>query len=264
MFDYHMHTRVSFDAHETGEAMAKAALAAGLKEICFTDHLDYDPLGKMGILAFDQAAYNAEYDTLELPGLKIRRGMEFGMTADNVAQFKKDLQRRPFDFVLGSIHFVDDVDVYFPEYWEGKTVFQAERRYLEATLDCVRIHEDFDVLAHLTYIAKAQSNPVHRPGPFGEHREIIDEILRTVAAKGKGLEMNMAGLKYGLPFAHPHTDILKRYRELGGEIITVGSDGHKPEHVAYDFRRVNDILIGCGFKYYTEFQQRKPYFRRIR
>ena len=167
MFDYHMHTRVSFDAHETGEAMAKAALAAGLKEICFTDHVDYDPLEKMGCMAFDQAVYNAEYDHLELPGLKIRRGMEFGMTADNLAQFQKDLQRRPFDFVLGSIHFVDDLDVYFSEYWEGKTLFQAEQRYLEATLECVQVHDDFDVLAHLTYIAKAQSNlrfPLERTG----------------------------------------------------------------------------------------------------
>ena len=154
MFDYHMHTRVSFDGHDTGAAMAMAAKAAGLKEICFTDHIDYDPLEKMGCMAFDQAAYNAEYDHLEIPGLKIRRGMEFGMTADNREQFKKDLQRRPFDFVLGSIHFVDDLDVYYPEYWADKTVFQAERRYLEATLECVQIHEDYDVLAHLTYIGK--------------------------------------------------------------------------------------------------------------
>ena len=83
MFDYHMHTRVSFDGHDTGIQMAQAAKAAGLKEICFTDHLDYDPLGKMGIMAFDTDVYNAEYDALEVPGLKIRRGMEFGMTVDN-------------------------------------------------------------------------------------------------------------------------------------------------------------------------------------
>ena len=79
MFDYHMHSRVSFDGHDTGEAMARAALAAGLKEICFTDHLDYDPFEKMGCMAFDQAVYNAEYDQLDIPGLKIRRGMEFGI-----------------------------------------------------------------------------------------------------------------------------------------------------------------------------------------
>ena len=102
--------------------------------------------------------------------------------------WRKRARAGSIDFVLGSVHFVDDLDVYFPEYWSDKTVFQAERRYLEATLECVQIHDDFDVLAHLSYIAKAQSNPVHRPVPFGEHREIIDEILRTVAAKGKGLE----------------------------------------------------------------------------
>ena len=69
MFDYHMHSRVSFDGHDTGEVLAKAALEKGLKEICFTDHLDYDPLEQMGCMAFDTQAYNAEYDALEIPGL---------------------------------------------------------------------------------------------------------------------------------------------------------------------------------------------------
>ena len=71
MFDYHMHSRVSFDGHDRGMDMALAAKAAGLKEICFTDHLDYDPLGRMGVMAFDTAAYDAEYDALEVPGLKL-------------------------------------------------------------------------------------------------------------------------------------------------------------------------------------------------
>ena len=261
MFDYHMHTRVSFDAHETGEAMAKAALAAGLKEICFTDHIDYDPLGKMGVLAFDQAVYNAEYDNLEVPGLKIRRGMEFGMTADNVAQFKKDLQRRPFDFVLGSIHFVDGLDVYFPEYWEGKTIFQAERRYLEATLEAVQVHDDFDVLAHLSYIAKAQSNPVHRPVSFAEHREIIDEILRTVAAKGKGLEMNTSGMDRCGGFL-PTADYFRRFRELGGEIVTVGSDAHNAARVGQHTFAVCEIFRDI-FGYVCTFENRQPIFHKL-
>ena len=174
MFDFHMHTRVSFDGHDTGEAMAKAALAAGLKEICFTDHLDYDPLEKMLGMTFDNEAYSAEYDHLEVPGLLIRRGMEFGMTVDNREQFKKDLARRHFDFVLGSIHFVDDLDVYFKPYWQDKTIFQAERRYLEATLESVKIHDDFDVLAHLTYIGKARHHHAHRPVNFNDHRELIE------------------------------------------------------------------------------------------
>ena len=261
MFDFHMHTIVSFDGHDRGLQMAQAAKAAGLKEICFTDHLDYDPLGKMGDIAFDTALYNAEYDTLELSGLKIRRGMEFGMTVDNREQFKKDLQRRPFDFVLGSIHFVDDLDVYFEEYWAGKTVFQAERRYLEATLECVQIHEDYDVLAHLTYIAKTRCHPAPRCVPYAEHRELIDEILKILVAKGKGLEMNSSGVDRTGGFL-PTADVVRRFRELGGEIVTIGSDAHKSDRVGQYSKEACDILKDI-FGYVCTFEDRKPIFHKL-
>ena len=261
MFDYHMHTIVSFDGRDRGWQMAQAAKDKGLKEICFTDHLDYDPLGKMGILAFDTDVYNAEYDNLEVPGLKIRRGMEFGMTMDNREQFKKDLQRRPFDFVLGSIHFVDDLDVYFPEYWQNKTVFEAERRYLEATLDCVRLHEDFDVLAHLTYIAKTTAHHGPRPVPYAEHQELIDEILKTVAAKGKGLEINTSGVDRCGGFL-PTADYFRRFKELGGEIVTVGSDAHGAERVGQYSAEACAILKDI-FGYVCTFENRKPIFHKL-
>ena len=261
MFDYHMHTVVSFDGRERGIQMAQAAIAAGLKEICFTDHLDYDPLGKMGILAFDTAVYNAEYDDLEVPGLKIRRGMEFGMTVDNRTQFKQDLQRRRFDFVLGSVHFVDDLDVYFEEYWQDKTVFEAERRYLEATLDCVRIHDDFDVLAHLTYIGKTSSHHCPRPVPFDEHRELIDEILKIVAGKGKGLELNTSGLDRCGGFL-PTEDYFRRFKELGGEIVTVGSDAHSSARVGqYTFDACE--IFKDIFGYVCTFENRQPIFHKL-
>ena len=261
MFDYHMHTVVSFDGHHRGLDMAKAALDAGLKEICFTDHLDYDPLGKMGVLAFDTERYNREYDQLEMPGLKIRRGMEFGMTADNREQFKADLARRPFDFVLGSIHFVDDLDVYYPEYWSGKTVFQAERRYLEATLECVKLHDDFDVLAHLTYIAKTHCHPAPRPVPFSEHRELIDEILKVLADKGKGMEMNTSGVDRCGDFL-PTADYFRRFKELGGEIVTVGSDAHTANRVgqyAFDACGILKEIFG----HVCTFEDRKPIFHKL-
>jgi len=261
MFDYHMHTIVSFDGHDRGLQMAQAAKAAGLKEICFTDHLDYDPSGKMGILAFDTAAYNAEYDALEVPGLKIRRGMEFGMTVDNRAQFKEDLKRRHFDFVLGSIHFVDDLDVYFDEYWHDKTVFEAERRYLEATLDCVRIHDDFDVLAHLTYIGKTSAHKAPRTVPYSEHRELVDEILKTVAQKGKGLEMNTSGVDRCGGFL-PTADYFRRFKELGGEIVTVGSDAHTASRVGQYSFDACEILKDI-FGYVCTFEDRKPVFHKM-
>lgn len=261
MFDYHMHSRVSFDGHDTGLDMAKAALAAGLKEICFTDHVDYDPLGRMGKLDFDTETYNAEYDHLEIPGLKICRGMEFGMDIHNLERFKKDLQRRDFDFVLGSIHFVDDLDVYFEPYWHGKTIFQAERRYLEATLESVKLHDDFDVLAHLTYISKAKYHPASRPVPYKEHREIIDEILRVLAAKGKGMEMNTSGVDRCGDFL-PSADIFRRFKELGGEIVTVGSDSHTCSRVGQHSHDACGILQDI-FGYVCTFQDRRPIFHKL-
>ena len=260
MYDYHIHSRVSFDGHDTGEALARAALDAGLEEICFTDHIDYDPMGTMGNMAFDTEQYNAEYDQLSLPGLKIRRGMEFGMTRDNVSQFRKELNRRHFDFVLGSIHFVDGLDVYMPPFWEGKTVFEAERRCLEETLACVKVHTDYDVLAHLTYIGKSPSNPVHRPVPYEEHREIIDEILKTLAENGKGLELNTSGLDRCGGFL-PTADYFRRFRELGGEIVTVGSDAHRTDRVGQYSREACELLKDI-FGYVCTFEDRKPIFHK--
>ena len=261
MFDFHMHSRVSFDGHDTGLQLAQAAVAAGLKEICFTDHLDYDPLGTMPDLAFDTAVYNAEYDDLEVPGLIIRRGMEFGIARDNTALFRQDLQRRHFDFVLGSMHFVDDLDVYFQPYWEGKTVFQAERRYLEETLECVKIHDDFDVLAHLTYISKTHCHPAPRPVPYSEHREIIDEILKTLAAKGKGLEMNTSGVNRCGGYL-PTADYFRRFKELGGEIVTVGSDAHRSDRVGQYSHEACAILQDI-FGHVCTFADRKPIFHKL-
>ena len=261
MFDFHMHTRVSFDGHATGEQMALAAKKTGLKEICFTDHIDYDPLEQMGVMAFDTEAYNNEYDDLDVPGLLIRRGMEFGMTVDNRAQFREDLNRRHFDFVLGSIHFVDDLDVYFPPYWAGKTVFQAERRYLETTLDCVRLHDDFDVLAHLTYIGKARHHIDPRSVPYGEHREIIEEILKTLVVKGKGLEINTSGKDRCGGFL-PTEDYVRRFKELGGEIVTIGTDSHDTDRVGQYSFEVCDMLKDI-FGYVCTFEDRKPIFHKL-
>ena len=261
MFDYHMHSRVSFDGHATGLQMALAAKNAGLKEICFTDHIDYDPLEQMGVMAFDTDAYNAEYDDLEVPGLLIRRGMEFGMMVDNREQFRRDLARRHFDFVLGSIHFVDDLDVYFTPYWEGKTVFQAERRYLETTLDCVRLHDDFDVLAHLTYIGKARHHIDPRSVPYGEHRELIEEILKTLVAKGKGLEINTSGRDRCGGYL-PTEDYVRRFRELGGEIVTIGTDSHDTDRVGQYSFEVCDMLKDI-FGYVCTFEDRKPIFHKL-
>lgn len=261
MFDYHMHSTVSFDGHDTPQRMIQAAAEAGLKEICFTDHIDHE-IGKVETMVFDFDNYNASYSALEIPGgLKVRYGVEYGLKPYNQAEMRQDLGRRNFDFVIGSIHLVDEIDAYYQEYWEGKTQEEAERRYFETMLESVRAHGDFDVLGHLTYISKARANPTHRLIPIGEHRGLIDEILKTLADKGKGMEINTSGVDRCGDYL-PGAEYLRRFKELGGEIVTIGSDAHTADRVGQYSKEACAVLKDI-FGYVCTFAQRKPIFHKL-
>ncbi len=261
MFDFHMHSVVSFDGHDSAEDMVQAAVTAGLKEICFTDHIDYFANVEKQEWVFDTKVYNDAYDGLFHPMLKIRRGMEFGIKPYNAPQLREDLKRREFDFVLGSVHFVDELDVYYQEYWEGKTLAQGERRYLEETLACVQAHDDFDVLGHLTYISKARANPAPRPVPYEDYRELVDEILRILVKKGKGMEINTSGVDRCGDFL-PYELYFRRFKELGGEIVTVGSDAHTASRVGQYSDRACELLKDI-FGYVCTFEKRQPIFHKL-
>ena len=262
MFDYHIHSIVSFDGHDSGLALAKAAADKGLTEICFTDHVDFDPQAVTQTMVFDVNCYNAEYDGLEVPGLKIRRGMEFGLLEHNQSLLLQRLSQRHYDFVLGSVHFVHGLDVYFQEYWQGKIPFQAQSDFLEETLKRVQVHDDYDVLAHLTFLMKSPFNPTRSPLEYAAHREVLDEILKTLASKGKGLEMNTSGVDRSVGFL-PTIDFFRRFKELGGEIVTVGSDAHRCERVGQYCPQAAAMLADI-FGYVCTFQDRKPIFHKIK
>lgn len=261
MFDFHMHTDISYDGRAAAAQMLTAAEAAGLREICFTDHLDYDPLNPENKLTFDTSDYNAAYDSLSHPNIKIRRGMEFGMLPDNAATLKADLDRRHFDFVLGSVHFVDGLDIYLEKYWRNTTVDQAEKRYLEQTLECVQAHDDFDVLGHLTYITKTRANPAKRPVVYERYRELLDEILRTLADKEKGIEVNTSGVDVAGVYL-PSEEYLRRFKELGGQIVTVGSDAHDTSRIG-QYCSEACAMVQEIFGYVCTFEDRKPIFHKI-
>lgn len=261
MFDYHMHSIVSFDGHNTGLELATAARERGLKEICFTDHVDFVPQATVQTMVFDVQRYNREYDSLEVPGLKIRRGMEFGLTEGNQSLLLQRLSQRHYDFVLGSVHFVDGVDVYYKEYWQDKIPAQAQQRFLEQTLAMVQVHQDFDVLAHMTFLMKSPYNPVRSPLSRETYRELIDEILRTLAQKGKGLEMNTSGVDRSVGFL-PTIDFFRRFKELGGEIVTVGSDAHRTDRVGQYCGEAAGML-GEIFGYVCTFEDRQPIFHKM-
>ena len=273
--DMHMHTWFSTDSEACPCDMADEAVRKGLKTICFTDHFDKDDLewGEEGI--FDVDAYFVEMQKLqeEYAGkLNIRIGIELGLRTYLKDYYEELTKKYPFDFAIGSVHNVPYkkdaegnilyTDPAAEKLFTDRTDKEAYRLMMETTLENVRTSDCFQTLGHLDYVVRYGKSR-EKEYSYTDYADIIDEILKLLIEKEKGLEVNSAGLKYGLPFAHPHPDVLKRYRELGGEIITIGADAHKPEHIAYDFAKAEEILKSCGFKYYTEFFEQKPVFKQL-
>ena len=261
MFDFHMHTTVSYDGYNSPEEMALAAKAAGLKEICFTDHLDYILCRPEEKMAYSVEEYNAAHEGVAVPGLTIRHGAEVGLTHWNKEIVEKDLSLRHYDFVIGSTHFVDEEDPYFPPYWQGKTVAFAEQSFFEETMKCVQIHDNFDVLGHLTYISKVRAHPAPRKVELNIYRDVVEEILKVLAAKGKGMEVNTSGVDRCGDFL-PREEFFRRFKELGGEIVTIGSDAHKSDRVGQYSKEACDILKDI-FGYVCTFEDRKPIFHKL-
>ena len=261
--DFHMHTNFSTDVdrESTPEKMIEAAIQKGLKSICITDHHDAD-VGKGDEFLLDFDKYCSTIQKLKetyRKNIDIYLGVEFGLQPHLSDVYMEIASRYPFDFIIGSVHTIDGIDPYHKKYFESRSDEQGYRRAFEVTLECIQNISDFDVLGHLDYVVR-YGREREKEYSYKKYSDLIDEILKHLIANGKGIEFNTAGFKYGLGFGHPHIDIIKRYKELGGEIVTIGSDSHKPEHIAYDFHRVSDILKACGFKNYTEFKDRKPIF----
>lgn len=263
--DYHMHTSFSKDASFRPEEMIKAAIQKGLQTICITDHMDKDVMIHGEEFIFEADSYFHTLRSLQekyQKKIEILIGVEVGMQPHLASYFQSYVRQHPFDYVIGSVHVIKGADPYYPEYFEGKSDAEAFEEMMGETIENLRLYQDFDSLGHLDYIVRYGRHQ-EKEYSYEKLKEPIDLILKYLIEHGKGLEVNTAGLKYGLSFAHPHPDIIKRYVELGGEIVTVGSDAHRPEHVAYDFEKVRPLLQSCGVKYFTKFKSRKPFFELI-
>jgi histidinol-phosphatase (PHP family) len=257
-----MHTHHSGDSEAAPLSMVQAAMEKGLDGLCFTDHYDYDYQEDPALFLLDFEAYRGEIAALCAEfsdNFPIRWGIELGLQPQAVEENLRVTRTYPFDFVIGSSHVVHGFDPYYPRYYEGRSEEAAYREYFESILENLHTEADFDVYGHIDYVVRYGPNK-NRFYSYEKYADVIDEILRTLIAHGKGIELNTAGFKYGLGHPNPTEEILARYRELGGEILTIGSDAHAPEHVAYAFDRVDGLLRQAGFRYYTVFEARKPVF----
>ena len=273
--DYHLHSSFSGDSDTPMEEMIQRGIELGLTQMCFTEHNDFDyPVTEStperrstpeGMFELNPDAYL--YDLLKLKEkyadqITILFGVELGMQPHLSKQNSAFAKAHDYDFIIASSHICNGQDPYYPSFYEGRTQEEAYREYFESILENLKSYSNFDVYGHLDYVVRY--GPTKDEGySYEVYRDIFDRILDRLISMEKGIEINTAGLAKGMRDANPCIGVIRRYRELGGEIITVGSDAHNPEQIAYAFDRAADILKDCGFKYYTTFEKRSPSFHKL-
>lgn len=263
--DYHMHTDYSFDSKAKMEEMIKRAIDLQLTEIAVTDHIDYSYPSLDYLYPINFENYTSEFKMLKEKyedRIHLTLGIEIGMGSKIAKNISELIHSQPFDFVIGSQHDYEGLDVCYSDFYEGKTKRQAYTQFLQEMVDCVKAIPEFNIVGHIDYIARYGQYD-DKTLSYYDFTDIIDLLLTTIIRCGKGIEINTSGIRYNLGHTHPHFDIIKRYKQLGGEMITVGSDAHKPEDIATHFDLAYEYLTVLGFKAVTVFRDRKPVMAEI-
>lgn len=269
--DFHTHSSFSTDSEASQESMIEQAIAVGLKTYCFTDHMDYVFPEDEGFNAFlfDPGEYFAKLTELRKKyrgQIDIRIGVELGLRdepdiRDEVQKLCRNLtDNYPFDFVIGSTHVIDHFDPYNRDRWNGRSPEDIVRMYFESVLYSVCHYDCFHVYGHLDYILRYLPEGVTID--MTKFDPLIDQILTELIARGKGIEVNTSRLARG-GVLNPSPKILARYRELGGTLLTIGSDAHKPYRIAGAFGEAETVLKQLGYTQYTTFRKGKPSFRKF-
>lgn len=259
MIDYHIHTGLSADCEAPMERMAEAARKRGLKEICFTDHIDLDFPGDIDFV-FDFLEYDREFACVlsAYPDIGIKKGLEAGLELRTAAGMAAIVSGHELDYVIGSTHLVTGLDPYGSELWRLYSKQEAYAAYMQECIECASACDFYDVFGHLGYVSKfcPFEDALMR---YGDYKDAVDELLKILIHKGKGLEVNTSGIR-NTGQVLPEGSIIKRYFEFGGEIITVGSDAHEESAVGRAVDETLEMLKSIGFKYVCTFDKRKPKF----
>ena len=262
MYDYHTHTIFSDDCEVPMEVMIRGAIDHGVTELAITDH--YDPGYEDPEFPFNLDFENYQKALLETEQLyqdriTIIKGIEIGIMDSQFDKCSRAANGFPYDFILGSFHCLDKKDSFRYDFTTEENVpARIEAFYLYVN-HCFKEYKDYDIAGHLTlidrYIGKIYD---YRP-----YMDIIEDTLKTIIYNGKGLEINTSSFKYGTKAWLPRQEVLKRYRELGGEILTFGSDSHDPEHFLDHFEEAHELARSLGFKYQCKYKNRKPDFIKL-
>lgn len=269
--DYHIHSICSPDGHYSMLDMALAAKSRGITQLCFTDHcdMDDDATGNLNPNCFNNRERLLEMYSKTLrekpDDLKILLGMELGGGNHDSARASEIAATPELDFVLGSLHNLKGKpDFYYYDYRSMDECRALNEAYLDELIELSKL-PFFDVMAHVGYtIRYMRKKGFNISVDVKDYPDRLKTLFKNLIERGKGIEINCSGFGNTLVNGPiPTPDALRLYRELGGEIITVGSDAHIVKHAGSGIREGYALLSDLGYRYVTVFEKRKPAFIKI-
>jgi histidinol-phosphatase (PHP family) len=248
VIDCHVHSRFSGDAHAGISDMCARAAELGLTEIVFTEHIDLDPHDEWANTAFDYKVWTEEIAAAResfAGRLLIRAGAEVDYQRRCRPTIERFLEDHRFDYVIGSVHYANGVILEdHKRYFPGKNARDAYAPYFEAAVSAAETGL-FDALGHMD-LCKRYGVLYYGPFAVDEFRSEVEEVLRAVIRQGMALEINTSGLRQAPKEAYPGVDALRLYKELGGTVVSIGSDSHKLEHLGMGLEEAMAMVEEVG------------------
>lgn len=259
--DYHLHTKFSFDSREEPENTCRKAVELGLEEICFTEHFEF---GADDAPWTDIGRWNEEIDRcreLFAGKLIILQGIEAGQPQKEADRAKKLMDSLSYrlDFVIGSIHICGNNGRPSKFGFTKESYKEYFKNYFEDAKE-LAVTGDFDVMAHLTFPFRYVSEDILREYPIYGFESDFREIFDILISRGKGIEINTSGLRTGLASTMPDEQIVSWYRQQGGQILTIGSDGHSAKSAGSGIVDGYKVAENAGFTGTTAFRGRNLQF----
>lgn len=259
IIDLHTHTKNSPDGNHHVSLMAQTAFENGIEAVAFTDHCEIDYFYKDN---YDKVVENSFNDVSKAQKdfegkIEILKGIEIAQPHYIPELSETVLKSHNYDEVIGSIHNLRNMeDFYFFKSFDGYSIDKLMNEYFDEILNMLQ-WGNFDILAHITYPFRYIFNICGYVEDINKYSKKVDEILKLCAEKDKALEINMGGLKYPINKPSPDIDTVKRYKELGGKLISVGSDSHYAERIGFGIPRAYEMAIEAGFKSVVKFKNRE-------
>lgn len=258
MQDLHLHSEFSFDSYTDPEENIKSAIKNNIKIMAFTDHIDIycqnDENWSFDIDKYFSTIYKLREKYKNQ--IKILAGVEVGLAYENADKINQFIDENPFDFIIGSIHAVE-----FKDIWSNRKIIEENpkyyfRKYYQYMLESIKSCKNFSVLGHIDYIDRYIKDKSVIPD-FSFYEDLIEEILKELIKTNRGIEYNTAGFRNDLTHANPKDKILEKYKNLGGNIITLGSDSHFPDTISYKIDDGIKHLKDLGFDHISYFENKK-------